>query len=315
MQRHRTLRADDGFAMYTVIMVMMVVLVLAASMANGSVATITGVNNDDAATRAFQAAEAGAQTALHRVNLIQPGITQCVTTAATTPQSGSNWCAATTPETIGNRQYFSYQTSREMDSGCTGSSFGSATSERCIVATGTSSGVSRRVVLRVVSSSGASPFPVPGVLGLSSISIGNNTTTGARVATNGQLTVDNNATLTGGATLWTSAPNPILGSGASVTPAATRQATQFVLSRPNMLNPTTLIDSKTSNDNGRLLSGASAQLRNVATMPISGARGSRPSSIRRNARIASSVGGNLDASIPVGTEVTRSAGIPLSRIN
>ena len=85
MQRHRNLRADDGFAMYTVIMVMMVVLVLAASMANGSVATITGVNNDDAATRAFQAAEAGAQTALHRVNLIQPTISQCVSTAATAP--------------------------------------------------------------------------------------------------------------------------------------------------------------------------------------------------------------------------------------
>ena len=37
----------------------------------------------------------------------------------------------------------------------------------------------------------------------------------------------------------------------------TRNPNPFVLSPPNMLNPTTLLDSKTSNDNGRLLAGAS----------------------------------------------------------
>ena len=37
---------DDGFAMYIVIMAMTVILILAASLASGSVATITGVNAD-----------------------------------------------------------------------------------------------------------------------------------------------------------------------------------------------------------------------------------------------------------------------------
>ena len=248
---------DAGFAMYTVIMAMTVILVLSASLANGSVATITGVNKDEVSTRAFQAAEAGAQTALHRMNLIQPQVSQCITTAAASPQSGSSWCAPTAPESIGDGQSFTYQTSREGATGCTGSTFGSATSERCIVATGTVAGVSRRVITRIVSSSGAAPFPVAGILGLSSISVGNNTTTSATVGTNGQLTVGNNAVLSGGASLWSSAPNPTLGSNASLTPAATRNATAYVLSPPNMLHPTTLADSKTSNDNARLLSGAS----------------------------------------------------------
>ena len=250
-------RGDEGFAMYIVIMTMMVILVLAAAMANGSVATITGVNKDEVATRAFQAAEAGAQTALHRINLIQPQVNQCVTTQAASPQTGSNWCAATSSESIGHGQFFRYQVSREMSGGCTGSSFGSATSERCIVATGTVSGVTRRVIMRVVSSSGASPFPVSGLLGLNSVSIGNNTTTVAAVGTNGLLTVNNNAVLSGGAYRWANSPAPSLGSNVTISPAISTFPTQYVLSPPNMLNPSTLADSKTSNDNGRLLAGAS----------------------------------------------------------
>ena len=251
-----TPRRDDGFAMYTVIMVMMVILVLAASMANGSVATITGVNKDEVATRAFQAAEAGAQTALHRINLIQPAVGQCVTTAAANPQAGSNWCAATSPESIGNGQYFTYQTSTQMDSGCTGTSFGATYSERCIVATGTVSGVSRRVILRVVSSSGIAPFPVAGVLGLNSVTLSNNARISGSVGTNGQLTMGNNSRVTGSASLWTNAPNPVIKNGASITGGQIR-GPQFQASRPNMLNPATGGDSATSNDNARLLAGAS----------------------------------------------------------
>lgn len=256
MTHARDTRSDGGFAMYTVIMAMTVVLVLSAALANGSVATISGVNKDELAVRAFQAAEAGSQTALHRLNLIQPQAAQCVTTAATSPQTGSNWCAATSPESIGDRQSFTYQTSSEMSGGCTGSTYGTATSERCVVATGTVSGVSRRVIARVVSSSGAVPFPVNGLLGLTSVTIGNNTTTSAAIGSNGQLTVNNNASLTGGVYLWASAPAPSVGSNAVVSPAASSVPTAYVLSPPNMLHPTTLLDSKTSNDNGRLLAGA-----------------------------------------------------------
>ena len=256
VRRERAVR-DEGFAMYIVIMAMTVVLVLAASVASGSVATITGVNKDNVATRAFQAAEAGAQTALHRINLIQPATNQCVTTAATAPQNGSVWCAATSPESIGAGQVFKYQVSTESSTGCTGTSFGASYSERCIVATGTVAGVSRRVIQRVVSSSGAVPFPVPGLLGLNAVSIGNNTTSSAAVGSNGQLTINNNATLTGGVYRWANSPAPAVGINASITPAVSTFPLAYSLSVPNMIHPTTNIDSKTSNDNGRLLSGAS----------------------------------------------------------
>lgn len=257
IRARQTAASDSGFAMYTVIMAMTVILVLSASLANGSVATITGVNKDEISTRAFQAAEAGAQTALHRLNLIQPPTTQCIRTGATAPQSGSSWCAATTAESIGDGQSFTYQTSVSGATGCTGTTFGTSTNERCVVATGTVAGVSRRVITRVVSSSGASPFPVAGILGLSSVSLGNNTSLSAAIATNGQLTVNNNASLTGGAYRWANSPAPSVGNNATITPAISTFTNAYVLSPPNMIDPATGTDSATSNSNGRLLSGAS----------------------------------------------------------
>ena len=249
-------RRDDGFAMYTVIMVMMVILVLAASMANGSVATITGVNKDEVATRAFQAAEAGLQTALHRVNLIQPATSQCVTTVATAPQSGSNWCTATSPESIGNGQTFTYQTSTVMSTGCTGSTFGTSTSERCVVATGTVAGVSRRVIARIVSATGSSPFPVAGVLGINSMTIGQNAQVKGAVGSNGLITMTGapSVKVTGNAQIWTNAPAP---NNVGAIAGGVVRGAQYTVSRPNMINPNTGLDSATSNDNARLLAGAS----------------------------------------------------------
>jgi type II secretory pathway pseudopilin PulG len=362
---------DAGFAMYTVLMAMTVILILSASLANGSVATITGVNKDNVETRAFQAAEAGAQTALYRLNLSQPGSGACITTTTAAPQAGTTWCARTTPETIGGGQYFSYQVSvassasatfaggavdqripydvhedddghhdppghyagdglpdRDHDGhvdgdwngdgfldddphqpydvhedddghhdssdggsgghdddhdghadgdqnhdgfvdydggsavvpasadGCTGTPYGSSSSERCIVATGTVSGVTRRVILRVVASSGAQPFPVSGVLGLTRVTMSNNASITGSVGTNGTLSMSENTSVSGTANLWTNAPNPSLGSHATISGGVVRGA-QFVASPPNMLNPSTGLDSATSNENGRLLSGAS----------------------------------------------------------
>lgn len=242
---------EAGFAMITVMVAMAIVLTISSAMAAGALSTGTGVNTDALSIRAFQAAEAGAQTAIHRINLIQPATNACVTTMSSSPQAGSTWCAPTAPESIGNGQSFKYQTSIEQAGGCTGTTFGSSTSERCLVSIGTAGGISRRVVERVVSSSGATPFPVAGLLGVNGVEIGNNATISGAVATNGQLKVNNNVTITGGVSLWANAPNPIGYSGPII-----RVPTQYVLSPPNMINPSTTLDSKTSNDNGRLIAGA-----------------------------------------------------------
>ncbi|CAB4923545.1 unannotated protein [freshwater metagenome] len=243
---------DDGIAMFTVVMVMAVLLVLGAALATSSLQSSTTVNGDELGVRALQAAEAGAQTAVHRLNMLQPSSSNCITTVSSAPQTQSIWCAATAAESIGNGQSFTYQTSVPSTSGCTGKTFGIGTSERCVVATGTVGGVTKKVIQRIVSSSGADPFPTDGILGRDSLTVDNNTTINAGLASNGLLSFGLNSPMTGTVTLWTGAPNPTGYSG-----TVTRQSTAFVLSPPDMLNPLTLVDSSTSNSNGQLVTGAS----------------------------------------------------------
>ena len=106
-------------------------------------------------------------------------------------------------------------------------------SQRCIVSIGTAGGVKKRVIQRVVSSTGQDPFPVPGIVGKDFIKMKNNNDVGGGVGTNGQLELGNNSTITGSVQLWQSAPNPIGYSG-----TVQRNPQPFVLSPPNMLNPT-----------------------------------------------------------------------------
>ena len=229
----------------------MVLLTLGAALAATGHQTTVGVSDDELGVRALQAAEAGAQAAVHRMNLQQPADDRCITTSVASPQTGNAWCAQTGAESVGNNASFAYQTSLPVTTGCTGSDFGSSLLQRCIVATGTAGGVTKRVIQRVVSSTGVDPFPVDGIVGKDFITMGNNNTVAGAVGTNGQLELGNNSSISGGVQLWRNAPAPIGYSG-----TVQRNANPFVLSPPNMLNPSTLLDSKTSNDNARLLAGA-----------------------------------------------------------
>ena len=248
---HKRLAADDGIAMYIVMMVMMVLLTLGAALALGSNQSNSAISDDELGVRALQAAEAGAQAAVHRLNMQQPDPGQCIQTVVAAPQASSSWCAAAGSETVGNTASFRYQTSIEAPGACTGSAFGSGTVERCVVATGSAGAQTRRVVLRVVSASGSNPFPTNGIVGKDGVTINNNSALIAGIGTNGSLSLGNGSSVTGTVSLWQNAPNPSGYNG-----PVTRLPTQFVLAPPNMLNPSTLVDSKTSNDNGRLLAGA-----------------------------------------------------------
>ena len=120
-----------------------------------------------------------------------------------------------------------------------------------MVSVGTSGHIRRRVIQRIVSSSGSDPFPVNGIFGKDFVSIGNNNTVIGGVGSNGQVSLGNDSDIDGGVTLWDGAPNPT-----GYTGDVTRIPQPFVFSPPNMLNPETLLDSNTSNYNGRLLAGA-----------------------------------------------------------
>ncbi len=243
---------EDGFSMYIVVMVMMVLLTLGAALSAAGHQSSTGINADEAGVRALQAAESGAQAAVHRLNLQQPTDDKCITTSESSPQAGNSWCAQTTAESVGNGSSYRYQTSLPLTNGCTGGDFGNSTVQRCVVSVGTAGGVTRRVVQRVVSSSGTNPFPTAGVIGKDFIEMKNNDTLVAGLGTNGQLELGSNAVVNGTVQLWSGAPNPIGYSG-----PVQRNPQPFVFSPPNMLNPETHLDSNASNDNGRLLANAS----------------------------------------------------------
>jgi len=77
---------EAGFAMFIVVMSMMLLLTLGAALAATGHQTTVGVSDDELGVRALQAAEAGAQAAVHRMNLQQPADDRCITTGvARTP--------------------------------------------------------------------------------------------------------------------------------------------------------------------------------------------------------------------------------------
>jgi hypothetical protein len=69
--------------------------------------------------------------------------------------------------------------------------------QRCVTATGTVNGVSARVQVRASTYAAIPVFPVPGIIGLTSLSDGNNSTINGWEATNGTFTVNNGVTMTG----------------------------------------------------------------------------------------------------------------------
>ena len=83
--RRAALGAEDGFSMYIVVMTMMVLLTLGAALSVAGHQSSTAVSDDELGVRALQAAEAGAQAAVHRMNLQQPAQDKCITTSVTQP--------------------------------------------------------------------------------------------------------------------------------------------------------------------------------------------------------------------------------------
>ena len=106
--------------MFIVVMSMMLLLTLGAALAATGHQTTVGVSDDELGVRALQAAEAGAQAAVHRMNLQQPADDRCITTSVASPQTANAWCAQTSAESVGNNASFAYQTSVPVTSGCTG---------------------------------------------------------------------------------------------------------------------------------------------------------------------------------------------------
>ncbi len=155
---HQLIRCEDGAALPVAMLTLVVLGGLSAVIAASAMNSSTTSNRDRNAKAALAAANAGVQSARYRMGRT-PTQTQsasdakCFTTTWVSPTGGI--CPPQT-ESLGNKASYTYRVSPALAStdGCTGlwvqAAAGNNVDQRCITATGTVNGVTRRVQERVV---------------------------------------------------------------------------------------------------------------------------------------------------------------------
>jgi hypothetical protein len=192
--RYRTraansLRSEKGAAMTIAVIVLMVVTTLASAVVAIAVQTNGSTRRDANHKSALEAAEAGLQIALYRLNMLQPGTLLCVGDIAKLPDS-TGWCASSA-YTLGNGSTYQYWTTpiEGSSSPCVGLQFVSTdVAQRCITAVGTSNGVAARSQIRVVAFAAQPLFPIGGAVGLISVSLSGSATVTGIAGSNGAIT-------------------------------------------------------------------------------------------------------------------------------
>ncbi len=224
-------RASDetGMVLVIALIVIMIAGLLAGAVVAGAIHTNDSTNRDGNLKAAVGAADAGLEVATYRLNMLAPSDPNtCVTNAVVSPTNGR--CPQDGPEGIGNGATFSFWPSPVLTSTSTCAGLAivngqSTVSQRCITSIGTANGVSARVQARVSAFTTTPAFQFP-MLGLNFVSLSNNdTVTGPTptVATNGLLTVKQNATVTG-CELGSGDSSPPNNSGSVGTPNTCTQA-------------------------------------------------------------------------------------------
>jgi type II secretory pathway pseudopilin PulG len=244
---HVRLRHERGIALPVALAVLLVVAALALVAARAAVTSNNQSFRDGNVKRAVQAAGAGLQAVVYQTNLLQPDEDECV---VRDPGSGAlsvaaigadGWCRPLT-EDLGDGVTFSAQ----ISSASALSANGQNLVERRIVSTGTTNGVSRRAELTVRASTGAPLFPFGYALASdASLTIDNNAVIDGGVASNGDITVRNNAEVCGPAT-----PGP--GRTVSLGHGATVCGSTDPASQPFVFQPVDQGNARTVNDNVRI---------------------------------------------------------------
>lgn len=189
--------AERGSVLIIAILVLAVVLMLAAVAVSVAGQNSSSDRRDANDKSALEAAEAGLQVATYRLNMLAPGSAYCVGDAVASPNS-TGTCPSST-YTLGNGSSYQYYTTPAL--GATGTCVGATLSlsaginQRCVTAVGTTNGVTDRAQVRVAAYSATPLFQYSGVAGLSGISVsGNGKVTGA-VASNEQIGLSGNASV------------------------------------------------------------------------------------------------------------------------
>lgn len=162
----------------------------------GSAAVIATVNaqrgtsRDHSSKEAIAAADAGAGVAMMRLNRYAGALgsaTPCLGMSGSvltlTTAAGDGWCPEATG-TVGGATY-AYRITPQVGGAMT------------IVATGSADGVSRRIAMSLTASTVGSILESAGVIGLEDITLENNADIRVGVGTNGNVKLENNATICG----------------------------------------------------------------------------------------------------------------------
>jgi hypothetical protein len=260
------------------VIVLGVMLTLAAAVFAQAVFLSDSTNKDDMSKRAFQAANAGLDVAVARLNLIAPVASRCITTTAQFPGT-DGWCSATAWESVADHAEFSYQVSTAPIPGgsCAGEPL--LASERCVVSTGRALGAQRRVEARVAALSEDMPIfqttcvnpasptvdTCSGIVADREVHIQKEAIVTGGFGTNGRIKFDCSATVDGPVQLAPAVgrlPDCLRGS-------ILRRSSPFLLSRPDFRNPYTLVNSATSNDNLKINTFPRSQGSKVPYDPVS----------------------------------------------
>ncbi|MGH2953163.1 MAG: hypothetical protein ACRDK9_03950 [Solirubrobacterales bacterium] len=166
------LAEESGFAVPTVMLAVIAAFGLAGATVVASVGAQKGTVRDHDSKQALAAAEAGVNDALLSFNRVAHTEPTCVVGTVS-----GEWCQVGSQGLTGTGATYSYAvrpTENQIE----------------IVSTGVTDGVSRRVEVVARSSSGAFPFAGDfSVIGLNHITLNNNATISANLATNGDITL------------------------------------------------------------------------------------------------------------------------------
>jgi Tfp pilus assembly protein PilX len=237
---------ERGIALPVALAVLVAVLGLATVAARSAIVATHQSSRDRSAKSAIEAAQSGLRAATHELNMLQPGLSNCVSkdgsgnlSAVSVPASG--WCAPES-ETLGDGASYTVQVS----GGTHLTVNGQAIDERKVVATGTANGVSRRATYTIDAATGSALFPKGyAMVAKDTVQFKNNATIDGGIGSNGDIIFKNNSAVCGPVTYgpggsFTSGNGFSQCSGASPPAAA---------SQPFPLQPVDMTGPNASNNN------------------------------------------------------------------
>jgi Tfp pilus assembly protein PilX len=194
----RRFASERGSALIVAIVVLLAVTTLAMVAVATASQTNLSTRHDANYKNAAEAAEAGLQIALYRLNMLGPGNSSCVGDALSAPAS-NGWCQSSA-YTLGNGSSYQYYMTPVMAQGasCIGVTITNTdVNQRCITAVGISNGVTDRAQIRSSAFAAQPLLPVSGSIGLSGITLSGSAKLTGASGTNGQYRSSGSASSNG----------------------------------------------------------------------------------------------------------------------